>query len=306
MIAYNIKTDDNDKVEKIDLIVDGKIFKIDKTKLYFKDVVQALLNNDIDDIEQSIREIINDNFSEEFLLYKNNLSYERLYYNKDSIIYYDSYNKKFEFNSVKFANKVKRLVSNGVNVEYILKFCNKLSQNPSEESKNMLFDFIEHNDIAINTEGNFLGYKSVRRDLYDAHSGTILYEPNTVVKMDRNKVDVNPNNHCSSGLHVGSYKYASNFSEVMLLVEVNPRDVVSVPNDHNCEKLRCCELKVISILDNYDSQLEEVCYNSDLEKVKDEIKFENNNNSSISDYHTKSNVPLRDPKTGRFLPRKNS
>lgn len=64
--------------------------------------------------------------------------------------------------------------------------------------------------------------------------------------MERSLVDDNPNNTCSSGLHVASFKYAEDFgSGRLVLCEVDPRDVVSVPVDYNSQKMRTCKYKVI-------------------------------------------------------------
>lgn len=67
-----------------------------------------------------------------------------------------------------------------------------------------------------------------------------------VVEMPRDRVDSNGAVECSVGLHVGTYGYASTFSgDHMLLVKVNPRDVVSVP-DYDFTKLRACRYMVIA------------------------------------------------------------
>lgn len=67
-----------------------------------------------------------------------------------------------------------------------------------------------------------------------------------VVEMPRDKVDANGSVECSVGLHVGTYEFARTYSgDVMLLVKVNPRDVVSIP-DHDFSKLRSCRYTVIA------------------------------------------------------------
>ena len=66
--------------------------------------------------------------------------------------------------------------------------------------------------------------------------------------MPRSEVDENPDNHCSSGFHVGAWEYASSFGERVVLVEVDPADVVSVPNDYNAQKCRVTKYKVLSDL----------------------------------------------------------
>lgn len=69
-----------------------------------------------------------------------------------------------------------------------------------------------------------------------------------VVEMPRDKVDSRGHVECSVGLHVGTYGYASQFyagdSSQLLLVKVDPKDVVSVP-DYDFTKLRACRYTVV-------------------------------------------------------------
>jgi len=75
------------------------------------------------------------------------------------------------------------------------------------------------------------------------------YVPNyvgAVVEMPRDKVDNDGYTECSVGLHVGTYQYASTFTgDMMLLVKVDPADVVSVP-EYDFHKLRACRYTVIA------------------------------------------------------------
>jgi hypothetical protein len=68
------------------------------------------------------------------------------------------------------------------------------------------------------------------------------------VEMERNTVDDNASNTCSTGLHFCSLSYLDHFggsdSRVMVL-KINPRDVVSIPADYNATKGRACRYEVI-------------------------------------------------------------
>jgi len=66
--------------------------------------------------------------------------------------------------------------------------------------------------------------------------------------MKRQDVDENPDNYCSAGLHIGSWAFAKGVGARVVLVEVDPADVVSVPNDHNAQKCRVEKYKVLSDL----------------------------------------------------------
>lgn len=141
------------------------------------------------------------------------------------------------------------LMDAGLPLDPIKKFITNLSYNPSESARTMLYTFLEHNGHPLTENGCFIAYKSVRSDYKDWHTGTIQNNPGLVVTMDRDKVDENPNSTCSSGLHVAAWDYAASFhkgdNQVILEIEVDPRDVVSVPVDYNGTKMRVCRYRSI-------------------------------------------------------------
>lgn len=128
-------------------------------------------------------------------------------------------------------------------------FLNNLMDNPSKRSVDQLYSFLEHEGLSITEDGHFLAYKGVQNDFKDYHSGKFDNSPGQVHEMPRNLVDDNPDNHCSHGFHVGSFEYASDFARHgnLVLVKVNPRDAVSVPSDHACQKLRVCRYEVVKV-----------------------------------------------------------
>lgn len=135
----------------------------------------------------------------------------------------------------------------------IIKFADKLIENPDERVVKQLYDFMKHSDISIAKNGDIIAYKSVRSDFYDHHSGTILNSVGSTIEMDRNKVDNDPNSTCSHGLHVGSKSYITqiyNKESNLLECRVNPKDVVSVPTDYQGGKCRVCKYKVKSLVED--------------------------------------------------------
>jgi hypothetical protein len=80
--------------------------------------------------------------------------------------------------------------------------------------------------------------------------------------MPRNKVDDNKEVGCSYGFHAGTLEYARGFRPCngkLVVVEINPADVVSIPTDCECQKLRTCKYKVHS---EYEVPLEDLAYES--------------------------------------------
>jgi hypothetical protein len=147
------------------------------------------------------------------------------------------------------STRVLDFFNNNLPFEPLLKFWAKLKNNPSFNSRQMLFKFLEHNGHPITTEGNFIAYRAVRNDFLDKHTGKMDNSVGNVVSIDRSKVDDNPNNVCSYGLHVATMSYAQNFGsgdDRLLDVEVDPADVVAVPTDYNGTKMRVCKFKVVA------------------------------------------------------------
>lgn len=135
--------------------------------------------------------------------------------------------------------------------EHLLAFYKNLQLNPSRRSIEELYAFLEHESIPIGEDGCFYAYKSVRNTWMDWHSNTCSNRIGTVLSMPRNRVDDDANRGCSYGYHVGSLKYASSFggkpgvTARLLIVKVNPKDVVSVPHDCAHQKVRTSSYEVV-------------------------------------------------------------
>jgi len=133
--------------------------------------------------------------------------------------------------------------------EPLVKFLERLLANPSRRAINELYNFLTHKNLPITENGTFLAYKSIRPDWTDHHSGSFLNTIGSVLEMKRNLVDDNYQHGCSYGFHAGSLEYAAQFggeNAIRVIVEIDPADVVSIPSDCDCQKLRTCRYKVIS------------------------------------------------------------
>ncbi len=199
-------------------------------------------------------------------------------------------------------------ITNDINVDdnVVLawtKFARKLQRNVDPYIRSQLFNFLNYlidteNSLALTPEGNFIGYKGIQKNYLSSRAGNgfvdgveykntqIPNKPGTVVSMNRHEVQADPDQTCSFGLHVGSYSYAKGFQPLVVLVEVNPENVVSVPSDYNGQKLRCSEYKVIK---EVDKPLTEFLYEekqTSLTDLKDEDFFseieEDTNKTSLT------------------------
>ena len=152
-----------------------------------------------------------------------------------------------------------------------VKFLDNILKNPRQSSRDTeifkeiyeeLFKFLEHNEIEITNDGCFLAYKKVRFDFKDIHSGTFDNSVGKIVKMKREEVELDRNITCSTGLHFCAKEYLDSYSsycggDVVVIVKVNPKDVISIPVDYNNAKGRCCRYEVIGVLQQQDQNLKD-------------------------------------------------
>lgn len=150
--------------------------------------------------------------------------------------------------------KLVELVNNGHDALPLARFLEKLQLNPSAQTIENLYQFLEYGRIPLTHDGNFLAYKAIRKNWKDIHSGTIDNSIGTIVKMPRNKVDDRRDVTCSRGLHVCSFSYLPSFSHAdghVVVCEINPANVVAIPNDYNNTKMRVSEYRVVGEVENY-------------------------------------------------------
>lgn len=101
------------------------------------------------------------------------------------------------------AAKLLEYASNGYPADSFVKFLERLLTNPSKRSVETFYGFIENNGMTIDENGFVMGYKGVRDDLTDVHSGKFLNAPGSYHEMPRNHVDDDPEKACSAGFHWG-------------------------------------------------------------------------------------------------------
>ena len=142
------------------------------------------------------------------------------------------------------------VIRDGLDASGLVKFLENLMKNPSFTAVQELYLFLEHNKIPITEDGHFLAWKKIRNDWKDIYSGTIDYSVGAKPEMPRNQVDENRERTCSKGLHVAGWDYLPHFgardeSDRVVIVKVNPADVVAVPSDYNNAKMRVTKMEVL-------------------------------------------------------------
>lgn len=182
---------------------------------------------------------------------------------KDGVVYFRG---SEVHNSI--CDRIVQLVREGEKVQYLINFLSNLMLNPSKNSLDQSFDFLAHKNLPITDDGCFLAYKTVRSDYMDKYTGTISNKVGEVIdwRHKRNQISDNPKEHCSQGLHVGALSYAgpggwyNKVDDKVIIVKVNPQDIVCVPDDHSFSKMRVCRYEVIA---DYVAPLTHAVYPSD-------------------------------------------
>jgi len=142
-----------------------------------------------------------------------------------------------------------RMMTEGFSIDPLLNFISNLFENTSSRAIMELYTFLDYGKMPITPDGDFLAYKRVRNDYRSVHDGKTDNSIGKIVEMPRNQVDDRSDNTCSRGLHFCSHGYLSNFSgERVVILKVNPKDVVSIPTDYNNTKGRACRYEVIGEL----------------------------------------------------------
>ena len=232
----------------VSAILDGNLYVAEGSHPNFSRIIDAVVNGG--DESQ-----IADLFDVSAALTKqfNSLS-ERVTFSNGSV-YFDG-----DVVDNSLSDQITRFMEQGEDFAPLVKFMEKVYSNPNAHSREQLYTWLRDREFAITEDGNFLAYKSVWRDAENGYKsvsagraivngeevvGQIPQSLGDVVTMPRSEVTFDPSVGCHTGLHAGTLDYAESFSgDVVLIVEINPRDVVSVPSDCDAQKLRCSRYEV--------------------------------------------------------------
>lgn len=164
-----------------------------------------------------------------------------------------------------------RISTEGTSPKVLGRFAARLAKNPSGPSRSQLFAWMAAEGFTLTRKGLIVGYKAVTEDFRSLHhgaepvtitqqdgtseviTGQVPYPVGATVEMDRDVVNADRDYGCSVGLHVGTYAYAQGFvggRGHIMLVLVDPADVVSVPKDSNNQKMRVSKLTVAAIAED--------------------------------------------------------
>jgi hypothetical protein len=211
---------------------------------------------------------------------------------KESIVKTDNPHLTIKNNSIiykhiTFPDDLSQYVINMIRDKFdltpMINFMENLLKNPDHRVFQQLFGFMSYGKNPITPDGKFLAYKKVRSDYTSVHDGLTKHVIGEFVSMDRDACNSNPEQTCSTGLHFCSQEYLSNFSgENVLVLEIDPADVVSIPVDYNNTKGRACKYKVVGELDQNDKV--KVLKTDTLKTATVETKYEKSDAADIALY----------------------
>lgn len=148
-------------------------------------------------------------------------------------------------------------LDNDYSIPGFVNFAKKVCESPYKTSVDELYLFLRDSQMPICEDGDFLAYKKVRYNFHDIWTGTYDNSPGNRHSMPRFAVDGDRNNPCSTGFHFCSYTYLTKYrrsrdkgSRVVVL-KINPVDVVSIPDDYQNGKGRCCAYESLTELEDW-------------------------------------------------------
>jgi len=234
------------KTGTISLMIDGVMKPIDTAHKNYEEIKTALKAQEWDKIPELV------NIVEQIEKALNNSSTESVTIKNGEVLY----NGVVIHNSL--TDRIVAMVSEGFDVSHMVKFLENLMLNPSFRAVKELYGFLEAGSIPITEKGTFLSYKKITKDWKDIYTGKLDNSIGTTVTMPRNEVDEDSERTCSAGLHVCSYDYLPSFGSCngnrVVICEINPKDVVSIPTDYNNTKMRCCAYTVIGEVEDYNHE----------------------------------------------------
>ena len=248
--------------DSITVFWEGKPYSVRKDNANFNELRRALFDARYEDVGQylDLKKAVEDFVDGDIEI-------------KDEVIYY----KGFRLAGV-VVDKLLDMLRTGLkDSSPLVNYIKRLMVNPSSNSVEELYTFLGYRSLPITPDGKVLGYKGVQEDFYSStgNADTVVVQGTTnenhqifngvgeTIEVQRRCVDDNRDNHCSHGLHIGSFDYAEGWSGCdgkLLLVEFDPQDAVSVPTDCSFQKLRVSKYKVVADLTECKRELNKAVY----------------------------------------------
>ena len=235
------------------VIIDGKPHQFDHTHAEYAALVECVKVGDAESFFEvfSVGTVI-ENWSEGSFEFRDGY----LYYGEDEQI------------ASQPTKRIIDMLKQGWDHKPMLRYLGNLYENVSKRAVQESYDWSMHKGLPITDDGYMIGYKGVvaysgedrtdklgrtltSGDLVDKHTGcSFRNNVGDENHMPRRQVCDDHALGCESGLHIGTYEYACQWAGSggsVVLVKFNPADIVSVPSDCECQKIRVSEYSVIEV-----------------------------------------------------------
>lgn len=238
----------------------GKVYTVSRDHKLYENMIVALNNNDylqfVDLYDSPAASIINLNTTD---------GNKRFTKDSDGHLCFITKDKKVKNLDNVILERIEEMLSESVNMDDMVLFLDNLYSNPSHKSIAQAYNFLQSKNMPITNDGCFLAYKCVDKYFNSKTKKRNLtlisgrYNDNNaiyngigeVVECERNEVDDDSTISCGHGLHVGNLEYSGpsgsfhDYGDKIIIVKVNPRDIVSIPSNES-SKMRVCKYEVAS------------------------------------------------------------
>jgi len=217
----------------ISILVNGRPYTVAPNHVNYELIKSALKNERYDDLEALL----------DAKKYIENMSFGNIKIKNENILF----RNKVMHNAM--TKKIIELVKGQFPFQFMINFMNNVMQNPTKSAREELYEFLENGNIPITPDGCFLAYKKVDNNYRDFYTGKVDNHIGQKPRMPRKNVDHNRDHDCSRGYHFCSFTYLPIYhggQGKVILVKINPKDVVSFPKDFNISKGRTCYYEVIA------------------------------------------------------------
>jgi len=216
----------------ISLLVDNRPRIIAKDHLNYQAVVDAVKANDMSQIKDLV----------DIPAFVAMITHGKVQIGDNHVVMFDGQ----EMHNT-MTDRLVAALKQGFDITFLASFMEKLYANPTTDVHADLYTWLEKGEMPITEDGDFIAYKKVKDDYTSHYDGKTPNFVGTIVKMDRRDMaDTDRNQDCSSGLHFCSYDYLKGFSGARILIlKINPADVVAIPNDYSHLKGRAWKYEVL-------------------------------------------------------------
>lgn len=250
-----VSSKEKGSVGTLNLYVGGKLRQVREDHVNFKHIRNALAKQDSED---EIVALIENKVVEPEVVKPVAQTLGKVQVTVDGEVFYDGIKV-----DEPVAERIRSVQVLGLPISGYAAFLEKLYRNIEFRVRTELLGFIERNGLTITDDGYILAYKAVRKDWLDKYSGTISNRVGSTIRMNRDLVDSNYNRGCSKGLHAGALEYVYSYGggdDRIVIVKIDPENVVSVPSDCLCQKIRTCEYYVLG---EYEGELKRGVYDAE-------------------------------------------